>query len=161
MIVVIIMGVVYTLSVASFNRQKDEIDNVTLKNLKIFLTNLEYEERVKLLCLDDCKSCDIFIDGKKNGTLNGLLDDSVKVYRYDYYLGLQEVMKDVYFNKENRQEDVCFSYEIDRRGIGDQVLVEYKEKVYDFSTYISGMQVYASVDDAVDAKGKLIEEVSR
>ncbi len=161
MIVIVIMGVIYTLSVTSFNQQKEINDSVTLKNLKTFLTDLEYEKSVKLLCLDECESCDIFIDGEKDSTLEGLLDSSVKVYRYDYYLGLQEIMKDVYFNKENRQENVCFSYKIDKKGVGDQVLVEYREKVYDFSTYLSGTQVYNSTEDAVDAKAKLIEEVAR
>lgn len=153
------MGVVYNLSVNNFQQSRKEVVNITLENVKEYLQSFDYKDRVRLLCLDDCKSCEVLVEGIKVASLDDFLDESVNVYRYEYLSGVQEVMKSVHFNKEDIQEDVCFSYSIDRKGVGEQVLVEYKDSVYDLSTYISPTTKYASIEEAVDSKQKLIEEV--
>ncbi|MEN8304246.1 MAG: hypothetical protein ABFQ64_09265 [Campylobacterota bacterium] len=135
--------------------------NITLKNLKEYLQKFKYKRDIRFLCLDDCSSCDVLVDGVKTERIDDFLDDSIRVYRYEYFSGPQEVMQDVYFNQEGVQEDVCFSYEMGRNGVGDQVLVEFKDSVYDFSTYISPTVEYASMAEALDAKQRHIEEVTR
>ena len=155
------MGIVYNLSVNSFEKKREKGVDMSLETLKEYLQNLEYERNVKLLCLDDCANCYILIDGNKTKSIDGFLDDSVRSYRYQYLFGVQEVMKDAYFNEDGIQEDVCFSYEVDKNGIGEQILVEFKNSVYDFSTYISPTKKYSSMEEAIDAKQKLIEEVIR
>ena len=155
------MGVVYTLSVSSFNQKSEELTNVTLLNLKEYMQSLKYEQNVKLLCLDSCESCDVLVDGVKTKTLENFLDDSVRVYRYEFLSGTMEVMRDVYFNEEDVQEDVCFSYSINKQGVGGQVLVEFKENVYDFTTFMSPTKVYLSMEDAIQSKEELIQEVNR
>jgi prepilin-type N-terminal cleavage/methylation domain-containing protein len=159
MVVIVIMGVIYTLGITSFPQRDEEEKHLTLLTLKEYLQGLEFQESAKLLCLDECTSCKILIDGESNTTIESFIDDSIKVYRYDYLSGPMEVMKDVYFNVENIQEDVCFSYKVDKQGIGDQVLVEYKDEVYDFTPYMTPTKKYASLEDAIDAKAKIIEEV--
>lgn len=159
MIVIVIMGVIYTLGVTSFPKKEDKVEHLSLLNLKEYLQSLEYEKEVRFLCLDECESCDILVDGDKNTTVESFIDDTVHMYRYDYLLGSVEKRADVYFNTEDVQENVCFSYTVDKQGIGDQVLVEYKDKVYDFSTYLTPTKKYASLDEAIDAKSKLVEEV--
>ena len=161
MIVIVIMGVIYTLSVTSFNQKSEEFKKVTLLNLKEFMQNQKYEKSVRLLCLDDCRSCDFFVDGVKSKTFEDFLDDSVRVYRYEFLSATREVLKDVYFNEEDVQEDVCFSYSIDKQGVGDQVLVEFKESVYDFTTYLTPTKKYTSLESAIEAKEQLIQEVNQ
>ena len=92
MIVIVIMGVIYTLSVTSFNQKSEELSKVTLLNLKEFMQNQKYEKNVKLLCLDDCKSCDVYVDGVKSKTIEDFLDESVRVYRYEFLSGTREVL---------------------------------------------------------------------
>jgi len=70
-------------------------------------------------------------------------------------------MKEIYFNEDDVQEDVCFSYSVDSKGVGDQVLVEFREKVYDFTNYFEGTQTYENMQEAIQSKEKLIEEVRR
>ena len=160
MIVIVIMGVVYTLSVTNFpTKAEEEAGGLSLANLKEYLQNLTYEKSAELLCLDECQSCDILIDGEKNSTVENFVDDTIEAYRYDYRLGPQEVVPNVYFNKEGVQENICFSFKVDKEGVGDQILVKYKKRVYDFSTYILPTEVYFSLEDAVASKEKLIEEV--
>lgn len=155
------MGVVYTLSVNSFKKMGEKSSSVNLSNLKEYLISLDANESAKILCLDECSSCNILVDGVKIAVLDDFLDDSVVVYRYEYLTGVQESMKEVYFNEDDVQESVCFSYGVDSKGVGEQVFVEFKKRVYDFSTYLSSTKVYSTLEEAIQETDKLIEEVRR
>ena len=159
------MGVVYTLAVSSFTKMGDTSTQVTLKNLKEYLQSFQHEKSVKFLCLDDCSSCNIIIDGKideeMKNSFDNFLDSSVKVYRHDFYQGMEVITQEVYFNSEDVEEDVCFSYTVDVKGIGDQVFVEFNKKVYDFSNYFGETPVYDSLSEVVEAKEILNAEVLR
>lgn len=165
LIVIVIIGVVYTLAIKSFGRVADRSEQVTLKTLKEYLQSIPHRKSVEFLCLDDCASCNIFVDSKLDESVKGLfdnfLDSSVKVYRYDFYQGMQPIIKKVYFNDEDVEEDVCFSYTIDKKGVGNQVFVEYNKKFYDFTTYFEQTPVYNSLSDIVKNKEKSVNEVLR
>ena len=154
-----IIGVVYTLAIGNFKKLSDETSKLTLGNLKEYLHSIKHSKSVKLMCLDDCSECDLYVDGNKSRTVEDFLDESVKVYRYEFSYGAVEMEKEVYFNIDDVEEDVCFSYEVDKRGVGDQMLVEFKTKVYDYSSYFTKTAVYNSVEDAVDAREELMREV--
>jgi hypothetical protein len=161
MIVVMIMGVVYTLSVNGLQRSASGTANLTLLNLKEYMLSLEHTKSVKILCLNECESCDILVDGAKHETLEKFLDKSVKTYRYEFLQGVHEVSYALEFNAEDVEEDVCFSYSIDKQGVGEQVLIEYKNAVYDFTPFFTSTVKYASMQEAMDAKEKLIQKVQR
>ena len=159
LIVIMIIGVLYTLAIGNFNRLSDESSRLSLSNLKEYLHSIPHEKSVKILCLDDCSECDIFVDGQKSKTVEDFLDESVRVYRYEFSYGAIEAEKEVFFNIDDVEEDVCFSYAVDKNGVGDQVLVEFKEKIYDFSSYFSKTAVYSSIEEAVEAREVLVREV--
>lgn len=161
LIVIMIIGLVYTLSIGQFQKIGETSSTLTLENLKEKLQSYKHEKNVKLLCLDDCSGCDIFVDGNKSETVDDFLDKSIKVYRYERSYGFIEAQKDVYFNTENIEENVCFSYEVDRNGVGDQILVEFKNKFYDFSTYLSETAIYSSMQDTIKAREDLTREVMK
>jgi len=165
LIVVVIIGVVYSLAIGSFQKIGEVKKPLGLETLKAYLKTFTYEKNVEFLCLDRCSGCDVYVDGKRveelHGQFDNFLDDSVKVYRYEYGLGAIRVEPKVYFNTEDVEEDVCFSYEINKQGIGAQVLVEFKGKVYDFAPYFGEKIKYNSLDDAVDAKEVLVQKVFR
>ncbi len=163
LIVVVIMGLVYSLAVSNFQRVGDEAAKVTLGTLKEYLQTLPREKNAKLLCLDNCSSCDVYVDGVKSEELDGkfddLLDESVEVYTYDFSYGTQLKRKEVYFNQENVDEEVCFSYEVDKKGVGDQVFVAFKKVIYDFSPYFTSTLKYDSLEEAVEARESLVREL--
>ena len=163
LIVIVIIGVVYTLAITSFKKVSEKSTQVSLVNLRAYLQSLEHEKSVKFLCLDDCSSCDILIDGKVDeklkGSFDNFIDSSIKVYRYDSYQGVTQIINEVYFNSEDIEEDVCFSYTVDTKGVGDQVFVEFNKKVYDYSSYFGKTPVFDSVEELVDAKEGLVSEV--
>ena len=152
LIVILIIGIVYTISIGNFEKVKNKTTKLTLANLKEYLQSLPHERSAELLCLDDCRECKVLIDGETFKELDNFLDKSVKSYRYDFSYGMIEVEK---------QNDICFSYGVDKKGVGQQVIVEYKKQFYDFSTYLSPVSVYSSLQEATDAKENLIQEVLR
>jgi prepilin-type N-terminal cleavage/methylation domain-containing protein len=161
LIVIMIIGVVYTLVVGNFNSIAEEKTKLTLKNLKEYLLSIEHEESVKILCLDDCSECDILVDTQKYKSIEDFVDEDIKVYRYDALYGYTKIEQEVYFNVEDVEEDVCFSYEVAKSGVGSQVLVEFKEKFYDYTSYFSKVQVYSSMAEAQEAREDLMREVKQ
>jgi len=165
LIVVMIMGFVYTLAITKLQKVGDKSTNITLQTLKPFLQSLKYEKKAQILCLDNCSECLIYVDSKEltkyRDNFKNFLDDSVEVYRYDYIDGFVQKEKDIYFNTEDVEESVCFSYSVDNMGIGDQIFVKYKDKVYDFTTYFPPTKVFNSLDDILDKKESLSQQIIR
>jgi prepilin-type N-terminal cleavage/methylation domain-containing protein len=163
MIVIVIIGVVYTLAINNFQKIEEEATKVNLHTLKEYLQKFPHAENVKFLCLNQCTSCNIFVDGEKQkdleGVFDGMLDEDIKVYRFDFNLGVVQQTPEIYFNQEDVEEDVCFSYTIDEQGIGEQVLIEYKKEVYDYSSFFGSIPIYETLQDAIDAKNKLAQEI--
>lgn len=166
LIVVIIIGVVYNLAVGSFEKiAKPQSQEVTLQELKGFLAKIEYEKEIKLLCLDDCSRCNLFVDGVAaedfEEVFEDFLDISVEVYRYDPLLGVVEYQQELYFDRNDVEQRVCFSYAMGRDRIGEQILVKFKEKVYDFSAYSNEVMLYNSLEEFIESKEKLYNKVMR
>ena len=164
LIVILIIGIIYTLAVTNFQNISKSEQKLTLATLKSYLQSFPHTKSVRFLCLDDCSSCNILVDNEVikelDGVFDNFIDDTIKVYRYSVLDGYVEKNQGVYFNSENMQEDICFSYSIDKNGIGEQVLVEFNEKFYDFSPYFTPSIIYNSIEDAREAKEKLNTEVS-
>jgi hypothetical protein len=154
-----IVGVVYTLVVGSFESLKDKGYNLKLENLKEYLKSYPNDDSVELLCLNDCSSCDILVDGNKSASIDNFLDSSIKIYRYEFLYGYRIEEKKLYINNQNVEQDICFSYKIDKNMVGNQILVEYKNKFYDFTPYFSGAIIYDSISAASEAKENLYNEV--
>jgi len=160
MIVIVIIGVVYTLAVVKLKDIKAEKVKPSLANLKEYLHSLNKDgETMQLLCLDDCSECSIYQDGKKIQTIKHLIDSSVEVYKYDFLQGAIQQKMPVFFNKEGTQESVCFSFSVNRNSVADQVMVVYKDKAYDYLNYFETTKVYDSLEEDVQAKQKLAQEV--
>ena len=161
MIVIVIIGVIYTLVITKLQVYQKQEEKLSLKTLKPFLAKIakEYGGEARLVCLDECKSCGVYVDGEKAASMDGFIDKDIEVYSYDYLQGMIQKDPAVFFNKEDVQEDVCFSFKVDKNKVSDQVIIVYKDKAYDYSNYFSDVDVYDSLQDVQDAKEKLIEEV--
>jgi len=153
------MGVIYTLAISNFSKLTDKSQSLRLDTLKEYLASQKYDKKARLLCLDDCSECDVYLDGNKTQKVEGVVDNSVRVYRYESLYGFIEKEPEVYFTPDGIEENVCFSYTVDSKKIGDQVLIEYKGHYYDMSTYFEQTPVYNSMQEAQDVREKLRNEV--
>jgi len=158
-----IIGVVYTLAIGNFESLKENRLKPNLQNLKSYLFSLPHTKSIKLMCLDRCENCFVYIDDKLDEELSyefdGFLDSSVKTFKFDINLGMVDVKKEVFFNSQDNDEEICFSYMIDKKGVGDQLLVEYKGYVYDMTHYFTKTVRYNSLSEATNAKEELIQKV--
>ncbi len=163
LIVVVIVGIVYTLAVSNFDNLSKDKEKPTLAHLKNYLSQIKHLQNVRLVCVDKCESCSLYVDDEKDEELSelfdGFLDSSVKVYVYNINTGLQQVTPSIVFNSQNVQEEVCFALSIDKEGISEQVIVEYKKNIYDFTSYLTQTQKYSSIDEFIDKKQESINKV--
>lgn len=162
MIVIVIIGVVYTLVITKLQGVGEEKMTPSLSNLKEYLSSFSTEgESVKLLCLDDCSSCGVYKDDVKVQDIESFFDDSIEIYRYDFLQGAIREKEAVFFNEEDVQESVCFSFGIDKNLVADQVIVVYKNKAYDYSSYFTQTPVYDYLEEAIDARQDLAQKVTQ
>lgn len=162
MIVIVIIGVIYTLAVTKLRSYGEESAQLSLANLKEYLGNFAKSAKsAKLLCLDDCSKCAVYVDGVKTQEIEGMFDSQPTLYRYDFIQGAVKKKEDVFFNEDNVQESVCFAYEVDRNLISDQMIVVYKDKAYDFTTYFTKTEVYNSLQELIEKIHKNTQEVLR
>jgi hypothetical protein len=66
---------------------------------------------------------------------------------------------EIFFNDENVEQNICFSFRIDKNNVADQSIIVYKGKAYDYSNYFTKTKVYDSLEDAVQARQDLAQEV--
>lgn len=165
LIVVLIVGLVYTLAISNFDNVKKSKIKPELSNLKDNLQRVQKTHYAELMCLDKCRSCYLYVDGVLDSNASEIyedfFDEEVKLYRYDSNFGLVSLRNKVFFNSEGTQEDICFSLSVDKNGVSEQLVVEYKAKFYDFSPYFKETQVYASESELIDVKEYRIQEVLR
>jgi prepilin-type N-terminal cleavage/methylation domain-containing protein len=161
MIVIVIMGVVYTLIITKLHTIDEQKAPFSLKNMKEKLIKIAKKSGtdVRLWCFEDCSTCKVYVDKKPFQDVQGFVDDDVHFYRYDYLQGVTDKRQDVLFDANGVAQDICFSFGVESSGVSDQVLIVSKGKAYDYTHYLEGVVVYDSLEELIAAKEKLIEEV--
>ncbi len=163
MIVIVIIGVVYTLAVTKLKTVGEEKMTPSFSNLKEYLGTFIKDEAAsaRLLCLDDCSECGIYVDGERVKTIESFFNERVALYRYDFRQGVINKKEAVFFNEEDVQETVCFSFKVYKNSIAEQVIVSYKDKAYDYTSYFEKTPVYDSLEELVEHKQSLAQEVTQ
>jgi Tfp pilus assembly protein FimT len=150
LIVVVVIGVVYSIAISKIKAPAYEKITPSFKNLKTYLRAFSKTSKVSFVCPDSYEKCFIEVNDKKVKEEKAFFDDSVEIYRYDYYNGVSK--------KDNNN---FFSFSVDKNGVTDQVIIAYKNKVYDYTEYFDFPKIYNSLSEVVEAKSKLIEEITR
>ena len=161
MIVIVIIGVVYTLAITQLKSVDEKSFSPNFLNLKEYLLGFlaENGKSARLLCLDECQKCGVYVDGEKVQTIESFFNEDVALYRYDFLEGMRRVDKGIYFDEEGAQQDVCFSLSVRKNGVAQQLFVLYEEKVYDYTSYFTKTQRYDSLEAAAQAQERLVQKV--
>jgi prepilin-type N-terminal cleavage/methylation domain-containing protein len=162
MIVIVIMGVVYTLALTKlkmYNPQNKP--SLSLQTLKPYLYDLAKDGGVaKVACFNGCQECVVLLDGKKVQAFeNFLTSKEPQLYTYNYFNGMTSYTPTPLFDDNGIEQSVCFEMEVDSHKVATQLIVEERGKVYDYTPYFHDVVVYNSLQEAINAKEKLIEEV--
>jgi prepilin-type N-terminal cleavage/methylation domain-containing protein len=164
LIVVVIVGLIYTLALNNLEQKSEIQEPVRLSNLKDFLQKIPHQKSVRFLCLDECKSCYILSDGEHleeyDTLLDKLVDEDIEIYSYTMRNRFELQEKGIYFTDEREYENICFSYEVDATGRGEDIFVLSQGKVYDLSSNFS-KNVYSSLEEAEAARSSFETKVMR
>lgn len=149
LIVVVIIGLVYTLAVNNLSKVAESSEPLSLANLKEFMQKIPHEKRVEFICLENCRKCFILRDSEHlseyDELFDKLLDGDVQSYIYTSGNGFEKREEGIFFIDERNYESVCFSYEIDGNGQGEEIFVQHRGRVYDFASQFEN-KVYESLD---------------
>ena len=151
MIVIVIIGVVYSLAISKIKEPlKKTAHKPTLLTLKSYLLRFMQDgNKVSIVCGDRCSQCTIYRDNKVVSKIASFVDENVQSYRYDFFLGAVALPK----GKD------CFTFSVYKNGVSDQIIVLDKGKAYDYTGYFTKTKAYNSLQDAITAKKQLQEEV--
>lgn len=152
LIVILIIGLLYTLSVDNFKQIDKAGEPVSLKNLKEYMLKQDFNNTAEVKCTNSCLSCSLHIDSNQTTEIDSFVDNSVELYRYDFSFGMIPI---------EQEHKVCFSYKINKKGAGEQMFVKYKNKVYNFSNYFTPIKTYETLSQARKAQDETIQKIIR
>ena len=160
LIVVVVMGIVYkfTLNSLSDIEQSQHQTKLNLLNLKKKLLQYDFENQARVVCYNDCFTCKVILDNKKEIDIEPFLSQEVVLYSYDNELAeFVEKENEPYFNKENVEKQSCFSFRVFKNGSSEQLYVQSEGKVYWLGDYFK-IKVYDSLKDAKEYKENLLQK---
>ncbi len=146
-LVIFIIGILYTLVGISFDRFFSKDKEFKFENLKEFMKEFQKNDKlIKLVCYQNCQKCVVYEDEKIiNDDLKLKLDDKLKIYVIDEYGELVKVEFKERFIDQSVEfpelEKVCFEYKIYPNGSNSSFVVYNFAKYYIFNSYFSDVNV--------------------
>jgi len=153
MIVVILIGIVYSLVIGNLN-PKNRLNIPRLETLKESLLPYWHKgSRLDLYLYDHCKKYLIKIDGEVPEKLKIKLDPKlfkdIEVYRIDPFFDPQEV----YFPPllhDKEVHDICFQFTIYPNKSSSSYIVKQNRRYYLFYPYLHPVEILSSMEEAID-----------
>jgi len=145
LLVIVIILSVYALVIPSLSRPT--VRAFDIKALKEHLIQLHPRETSMLVCVESCEKCYVVSGGKKEET--SIIGNALKTYHYMHGRMEEALLKEPQFFDAN--EKICFKYRVDPiRQIGDELWLEYDEKVFYFSPYFDVPMEFETLEAASD-----------
>jgi len=152
LIVILIISIIYGIFIQKLGSTKpvDRIGPGEFQELEKILQEQHFREEAKIVCVDKCKKCYIYVDGRPQGKIEGLFEEEPKVYDFDIHGILSEVKFVPIFDKEKNPKEVCFEYALYPNGSRSSYIMEYKDSFYVFDAYMRPVRKVASISEAQD-----------
>ena len=152
MIVVVIIGVVYSLVLGRMN-PKQHMKIVKLESLRDTLTQYHKEgERLELVLYDKCKKIALFINNELQEEMKvniaPTLFTDVEVFKSDPF-GHERKINFMPRVIDNRLEPICFAYTIFPNGSGSNFIIKKQEQYYVFPPYFEDVNITDSMEEAL------------
>jgi len=110
---------------------------------------------VSLVCLDECRECSVYADGKKTeGAAVTLFEALPAVYRRDGLGQFQEVKFLPVKDSDGVLQNVCFRYTLYRNGSRSSYIVGYNDVYYLYDAYLQPVTKYRTLEAAEAAYDK-------
>jgi prepilin-type N-terminal cleavage/methylation domain-containing protein len=149
LIVVLLIAILYGVFVHKLSRPKQaDLDKLTLTNMKSFLSDLPFKNRAEVICLEPCKECFVYLDGKKT-ILEPvqLFKSTPKVYFPDNFGQVRTISFLPILDKNSAINDVCFKFSLFSNKSSSHFVIEDDKKYYLFDPYMNPVKVTNSFSD--------------
>ncbi|MEA3523357.1 MAG: prepilin-type N-terminal cleavage/methylation domain-containing protein [Campylobacterota bacterium] len=149
LIVVLLIGILYGVFVHKLTKPPlANTDKLTLKNIKTFLADLPYKRKAEIICLEPCKECHVYLDGKKADEKGfSLFTSSPNIYFPDTFGQIRTITFLPLIDKNHAINNVCFKFSLFNNKSSSHYAVENDEKYYLFDPYMKPVAVSKSFSD--------------
>ena len=162
LIVVLIIGISYTLILNNFRTQKDESKYLSFLNLRSMLVeNKQANEIITIRCFEDSKKCAIFKDDVLDGEdFDWFFSEDVIFYHIDQYQTAQKIEFPIFIDEDKREETVIFEYSINTKGASDDIFVEDMDTIYFLGSFFEEAKRIKSIDEVIEHREVLFKKVN-
>ena len=164
LIVLVLIGVVYTLILNRYKPKKEELYQRTKTPFRSMLLPFWSHSHIILLCKDKCKKCDIYSDnGKIIKKIKKSLfsDDIPKFYTFDDS-GEINRKEFLHISSQNSEERVCFRFDLYPNKSSSELMLEYKNgKVLYLPPYFNDTLSFSSLEGVQNYFENLKMEITR
>ncbi len=161
LLVVVIVGVIYGLVINSMQKINDKEASLSFETLPAFLEMLYQQNSVAFVCIDNCKSCAVYVDGVKVKEVDSFMKEerTLNFWYFDANLGMQELRFTPIFDEDDKEFDVCFRYEIFKDGSSSEMMVETQTESYDFRGLSHDVARFPSLQAAQESRLDELQKV--
>jgi hypothetical protein len=130
LVVVLIIGIVYTFGLFALNKTSVSTSNITLNTLKTSLGASSGGKTITLVCDTDCTTCTTILRDSSNTTSVRLAQkDSLSVHTFDPNGELQKA-NPVIYSRNGVLKEGCFSYTLNADGTSSHLLLKSGPNYY-------------------------------
>jgi prepilin-type N-terminal cleavage/methylation domain-containing protein len=149
LIVVVLIAILYGIFVHKLTRPPEKkTEQLTLVNLKKFLMDIPFKKKIEVVCLEPCKECNIYIDGKKSKSDSfSLFKKNPNIYFPDKFGQLNTIRFVPKLDKKGSINNVCFKFSLFNNKSSSHFAVEDDGKYYLFDPYMRDVEITKSYSD--------------
>lgn len=152
-IVLVVMGFIYTLSVTSFSKQTIENNDIYFDMKAILHEKLKTEKKsIEFILLND-DSYTILIDNLEIKGMDLKLPKEIEFFTYNQNGNLKDKFKPLYKNKY--YNDVKFRFKIYKNNSSTKAIIKVYDKYFIQNSYFNNKKIFYNI---YDAKKYLLQE---
>ncbi len=158
-IVILLLGVIYTIFLPKLDFSQKTTDNLTLSNIKEYLLTFDYNKSLALKCIDSTYECYVSVDGKikEDILITGLFKQRPDVYSYDKEQNRLEFSRMELDTFE--EHEVIFELKFNSNRKSKDLIVETSSSVFVFNALYLKPIKYEYLNDVQDGFENLVTEV--
>jgi len=146
LIVIVVVGLVYSIGLSTFSIGKPKVKALTPLNLKQTIVSSEFfQEHATLLCVDKCRKCYLRqgISTPFRAYSNKIDLTDIKAYTIDERDSLRRLEYERYDDKK-----ICLIMDFYSNGSSTQIILENKNGAYFLPAFFGEAKKFDSPDDA-------------
>jgi len=147
LVVILIISIIYGIFIEKIGSKEHQIKKSDLGSIQRLFEGIDFNESASIVCIHKCKTCFLYVDGKKVSKISSWFQEEPKVYDFDIH-GILSPVSFLPIFEEHNPQDVCFEYTLYPNKSHSSYIVEYQKRFYVFSAYMKPVQIVGSISQA-------------